>query len=376
MPEIIIRRIDKMYKTLLIKDVYAGEIFDSGGRPAIEIKILAGKDAFGRSVVAYQGSGKGIKHRGDDFSLINEKTKSRKNDIYQTVEYINSVLAQSIIGVNVFQQEEIDCLLEEMIRGGKINDIAVSFGISSAIARAAACALNLPLFKYLGGVGKSKVPIPAVGIFSDRCSRYSDSERRKYMLVPGDRKEMVYDGLSMCCDVICEMYEIFRENGTFETDAVFFMRDKHIREVYSVAQLASERTGYKMGKDLRLVFCSDPVKLTGTDEMVWNMNIRDGADKDEISIITINPEDSNTISGILEYAGNFCGMDRKTAFSVCYRNYGDELNADLAAALGTDYFFGGVLSQGEDVAAFNRLIQIQNEIISRPGLRVAWPGCC
>lgn len=366
-----------MYNTLLIKDVYAGEIFDSEGSPAIEIKILAEEGAYGHFSITCQDSDCKINKQKDKCLFSEDRIKVFKHNVGQTTDYINSVIAPKLIGINVFEQEEIDSRLLDMIRGGKINGSAVCFGISAAAAKAAANALGFPLFRYLGGAGRTRIPVPAIRIFPSRILRKKTDEQKVYMLVPTVSEVFLYDSLAMCCEIICEMYNIFLENDMCESDAVFIMKETKFRDIYTVAEEAAVRAGYSMGKDLMLGRGDISVKLTtGCNNGHGNLRIRKELKNEDRNMVIINPENFNTITELFEFAGGIRKKERETALYLSDGGCKNALYADMAAALGTDYMIGGSVPWGEDIIVYNRLIQIENEIKSRPSFRVARPGRC
>ena len=127
-----------MYKYLPITDVYAREILDSRGNPTIEVEVLAGGEIIGKASVA-----------GENYSKkeqIEKQTEKQQVHIEEKIELLNSQIAPEIIGENVFEQRKIDTILKE--NGNE----QTSFAISLAVARAAAAAEKIPLYRYLGGV--------------------------------------------------------------------------------------------------------------------------------------------------------------------------------------------------------------------------------
>ena len=120
---------NKLDLAIEIRDVYAREILDFAGNPAIEVEVLAGKASMA----------------GKNYSK-KEQTEKQQVHIEEKIELLNSQIAPEIIGENVFEQRKIDTILKE--NGNE----QTSFAISLAVARAAAAAEKVPLYRYLGGV--------------------------------------------------------------------------------------------------------------------------------------------------------------------------------------------------------------------------------
>ena len=110
------------------------QILDFAGNPAIEVEVLAGGEIIGKASMA-----------GKNYSK-KEQTEKQQVHIEEKIELLNSQIAPEIIGENVFEQRKIDTILKE--NGNE----QTSFAISLAVARAAAAAEKIPLYRYLGGV--------------------------------------------------------------------------------------------------------------------------------------------------------------------------------------------------------------------------------
>ena len=120
---------NKLDLAIEIRDVYAREILDFAGNPAIEVEVLAGGEIIGKASMA-----------GKNYSK-KEQTEKQQVHIEEKIELLNSQIAPEIIGENVFEQRKIDTILKE--NGNE----QTSFAISLAVA-----AEKIPLYRYLGGV--------------------------------------------------------------------------------------------------------------------------------------------------------------------------------------------------------------------------------
>lgn len=133
----------KMELSIEIRDVYARKILDFSGNPAIEVEVLAGEKIVGKasmSELAYN---------------VDDKTENEIEDrIENQIEEIHSQIASALVGANGFAQHEIDRILQET--GGSV------FAVSLAVARAAAAAEQVSLYRYLGGVRAIHPKIPVL----------------------------------------------------------------------------------------------------------------------------------------------------------------------------------------------------------------------
>ena len=143
---------------LPIRDIYVRKILDSGGSPAVEAEVLAGEDIVGTASVAGQ--------KGEQ-------------EIEAGIEQMHSQIAEELIGKNLFEQEEIDHLLEKR----KEIPQEVSLAVSIATARAAAGKLKLSLYRYLGGTHALKLPALLI-LAADGTAEETEMDFRELMLVP------------------------------------------------------------------------------------------------------------------------------------------------------------------------------------------------
>ena len=133
---------NKLDLAIEIRDVYAREILDFAGNPAIEVEVLAGGEIIGKASVA----GENYSKKEQIEKQTEKQTEKQQVHIEEKIELLNSQIAPEIIGENVFEQRKIDTILKE--NGNE----QTSFAISLAVARAAAAAEKIPLYRYLGGV--------------------------------------------------------------------------------------------------------------------------------------------------------------------------------------------------------------------------------
>ena len=167
---------------LEIRDIYAREIFDADGNMAVETEVLAGEGIVARASVS---------------SRIPGAKRAKK-----TAEDINSFIAQELIGENVFAQEEIDRMLLSLDGSGDMSVLGTDalFSVSAAVAGAAAAALKIPLYRYLGGVRTKCMPVPVADVTGEGGC----------MLVPSEQMPF-REQMDMCVKVSRRAGELLRE---------------------------------------------------------------------------------------------------------------------------------------------------------------------
>ncbi|MDO4474838.1 MAG: phosphopyruvate hydratase [Eubacteriales bacterium] len=241
-----------MYGCLPITDVYAREILDSRGNPTIEVEVLAGEKYVGRaSVPSGASTGK--------FEAVELRDGGRRyggKGVERAVDHVNAKIAPEIIGMNVFEQREIDRALQKIDgtdnkRGLGANAI---LGVSMAVARTAALALGLPMYRYLGGTNACRLPVPMMNIMNG--GRHADNtiDIQEFMIMPVGAG-CFREGLRMCAEVYHKLKALLKEKGlnTAVGDEGGFAPDLNdAKETLGFIVDAIIGAGYKPGEDIAI----------------------------------------------------------------------------------------------------------------------------
>lgn len=241
-----------MDRHMLIRDIFAREILDSRGNPTIEAEVLAGENIVGTAAVP-SGASTG-KYEAAELRDGTERYGGK--GVEQAVENVNNYLAHTVIGMNVFDQEEID---RAMIRADGTEDKSniganAILGVSMAAARAAAAALEIPLYRYLGGVRAKKMPVPMMNNLNGGVHADNTLDIQEFMIVPV-KEESFRERLRICAEIYHTLRKILKERG-FQTgvgDEGGFAPDlKDTKEALRLIRDAVEQAGYRMGRDIML----------------------------------------------------------------------------------------------------------------------------
>ena len=171
-----------MYQVLPITDIYAREILDSRGNPTIEVEVLAGENAWGRASVP-SGASTG------QFEAVELRDRAERYGglgVETAVENVNNIIAPMLLGMDVFDQGNIDRRMIQMDGTkdkGRLGANAI-LGVSMAVARAAADALGIPLYQYFGGAGIKKMPIPMMNILNGGKHADNTVDFQEFMIMP------------------------------------------------------------------------------------------------------------------------------------------------------------------------------------------------
>ena len=169
-----------------IVDIIAREILDSRGNPTVEADVLLESGIIGRSAVpsgASTGSKEAIELRdGDDDRYLGK-------GVLRAVESVNTEIAEAIVGLDVEEQSFIDTTLIDLDGTDNKNRLGANalLAVSMACARAAAEEAGLPLYRYLGGSGRMKLPVPMMNIINGGAHAQNSIDMQEFMIIPAGR---------------------------------------------------------------------------------------------------------------------------------------------------------------------------------------------
>jgi enolase len=236
-----------------IVDVTAREILDSRGNPTVEVEVTLADGTTGRAAVpsgASTGAFEAVELRDGD------KSRYLGRGTQKAVKNVNEEIAGEIVGLDATDQVGIDQLLLELDgtpNKGKLGANAI-LGVSLAVAKAAAGALGLPLFRYLGGVNAKELPVPMMNILNGGKHADNTVDIQEFMIMPVGAPSFS-EALRMGAEVFHALKAVLKEAGlnTAVGDEGGFAPDlKTNEETIEVILKAVEKAGYKPGDDVVL----------------------------------------------------------------------------------------------------------------------------
>jgi len=241
-----------MLNHLEIERVAGREILDSRGNPTVEVEVCLANGAAGRAAVpsgASTGKFEAVELRdgGERYNGLGVQT---------AVEHVNTILSEAILFESALDQKRIDKLLLEADgteNKGKLGANAI-LGVSMAVARAAANGLCIPLYRYLGGIHASQLPIPMMNILNGGKHADNTVDLQEFMIMPWGADSFC-EGLRMCAQVYHTLKKLLKEGGysTGVGDEGGFAPDlKNSEEVLAFLVKAMEKTGLKPGVDMKI----------------------------------------------------------------------------------------------------------------------------
>ena len=247
----IFSREDKhMYQYLPITDVYAREILDSRGNPTVEVEVLAGEKIYGRASVP-SGASTG---QFEAVELRDKGSRYHGLGVQMAVDHVNTKIAPEIIGMNVFDQIEIDAVMLRLDGTPNKSNLGANamLGVSMAVARAGANALNIPLYRYLGGVGAKKMPVPMMNVLNGGKHADNTVDFQEFMILPVGAC-CFKEGLRMCAEIYHTLKKILREeklNTAVGDEGGFAPNLADAKEALEYLAKAVDKAGYRLGEEI------------------------------------------------------------------------------------------------------------------------------
>ena len=194
-----------------IVDVIGREILDSRGNPTVEVDVILECGVKGRAAVpsgASTGSHEAVELRDED------KTRYLGKGVLKAVNNVNTEIREALLGRDALNQVEIDRVMIELdgtANKGRLGANAI-LGVSLAVSKAAAEALGLPLYKYLGGVNAKELPLPMMNILNGGAHADSAVDLQEFMIQPVGAKSF-REAMQMGAEVFHHLGKILKANG-------------------------------------------------------------------------------------------------------------------------------------------------------------------
>lgn len=239
-----------MYKYLPITDVYAREILDSRGNPTIEVELLAGDEFCGRASVP-SGASTG---QHEAVELRDHEKRYAGLGVEHATDHVNAKIAPAIIGMNVYDQAALDQILIQLDGTKNKSNLGANaiLGVSMAAARAAATALGMPVYSYLGGTNAKRMPVPMMNIMNGGKHADNTIDIQEFMIMPTGAQSY-REGLRMCAEVYHRLKQLLKRDGysTAVGDEGGFAPDlKDAKEVLRYIVEAVGDAGYEAGENM------------------------------------------------------------------------------------------------------------------------------
>ncbi|MGL2363213.1 phosphopyruvate hydratase [Helicobacter pylori] len=238
---------------LTIKDIHALEVMDSRGNPTIQASVILSDNTKASAIVpsgASTGKREALELRDND------KTRFLGKGVLRACENVNSVIKHHLIGLEAINQAFVDERLRALDGTPNYANLGANavLGVSMALARASAKALNLPLYRYLGGANALTLPVPMLNIINGGSHANNSIDFQEYMIMP-----LGFESFKEALRASAEVYHTLKKllDGKNQLTSVgdeggFAPNFNNNVEPLEVISQAIEKAGYKLGEEIAL----------------------------------------------------------------------------------------------------------------------------
>jgi len=409
-----------------ISNVHAREILDSRGNPTVEVEVKLSGGAVGRSAVP-SGASTGV-HEAHELRDGDDKRYLGKG-VQRAVRNVVDVIGPAIVGHDALSQAEIDRLMKNELDGSenknKLGANAI-LGVSMAVSRAAAEAVGLPLWRYLGGARARILPTPLMNVLNGGSHADNGLEVQEFMIVPLGALRFS-DALRAGVETFHALKALLKKHNLATSvgdEGGFAPRVESNEAALRLVVQAIEKAGYRPGQDIAVALdaassefydkqkkrytfdkreldtdaliavyrdlcdkypivsiedgCAeddwegwkkltqalgDRVQLVGDDLFVTNaLRLQQGIEREVANSILIKVNQIGTVTETLEAMELAALNDYSTIVSHRSGETEDTFIADLAVATGAGQIKTGSASRSERVAKYNQLLRIEEEL--------------
>ncbi len=417
-----------------IQDLHAREVIDSRGNPTVEAEVLLTDGSAGSAIVpsgASTGTREALELRDG------EPDRYAGKGVRKALRNVVEVIRPAIAGMEASDQRAVDRAMIELdgtANKSKLGANAI-LGVSLAVARAAAASQGVPLYRYLGGLGPYRMPVPLINMINGGVHADNSLDLQEFMVVPLGAPTFT-EAVRYSAEVFQALKALLRSRGqhTAVGDEGGFAPDLASNEAAIETLIrAVEKAGYRPGEDFALALdaasselyrdgkyhlaserralgpneltelfadwverypivsiedgmaeddwdgwqtlterLGERVQLVGDDLFVTNpATIREGIERKVANSVLIKVNQVGTLSETLEAIATAHAAGYTAVISHRSGETEDTTIADLAVATGTGQIKTGSLSRSERVAKYNRLLRIEEQLLSGKGATYA-----
>lgn len=270
--------------SIAIAKVWGREILDSRGNPTVEVEVTLENGVMGRAAVpsgASTGENEALELRDGD------KSRYLGKGVSKAVDNVNKIIAPALVGANVFEQRAIDSkmlALDGTPTKSKLGANAI-LGVSLATAQAAAKALNIPLYRYIGGANAHVLPVPMMNIINGGAHSAAPIAFQEFMIRPvGAKSEK--EAVRMGAEVFHNLAKLLKARGLSTAvgdEGGYAPNFDGIEDALDTIVEAIKKAGYEPGKDVKIAMDCAASEFAVNEGGKWFYDYRqlkDGTKKD------------------------------------------------------------------------------------------------
>ncbi|MBX9860182.1 MAG: phosphopyruvate hydratase [Sphingomonas sp.] len=408
-----------------IIDIHARTIVDSRGNPTVEVDVMLEDGSFGRAAVpsgASTGAHEAVERRDGD------KDRWLGKGVQGAVDAVNADIAEAVLGLDAEDQGEIDGVMIELDGTDNKSRLGANaiLGVSLAVAKAAADARGLPLYRYVGGVSAHVLPVPMMNIINGGEHADNPIDFQEFMIVPVGA-DSLFDAVRCGSEIFHTLKKALHEQGLATAvgdEGGFAPNLASTSDALDFIMKAVEKAGYRPGEDVMLALdCAateffkdgayhisgegkvlspgemadyladltrrypifsiedgmseddfdgwkiltdligDGVQLVGDDLFVTNpMRLADGIDTGLANSLLVKVNQIGTLTETLAAVS----MAHRAGYTAVMSHRSGETEdatiADLAVATNCGQIKTGSLARSDRLAKYNQLIRIEEEL--------------
>lgn len=232
-----------------IKNVIGREVLDSRGNPTVEVDVILENNIVGRAIVPSGAS------TGEREALEMRDGGSRYNGlgVLKAVNNVNIILKDSIVGMDVFEQQKIDYKMIDVDGTPNKSNLGANaiLGVSMAVLKAAANCANMQLYKYVGN--GTSLPVAMMNILNGGCHADNNLDFQEFMIVPN--RDSIHERVRVGAEVFHTLKKLLKEKGYFTgvgDEGGFAPNLSSNEEAFQLIIEAIKKAGYIPGKDVNL----------------------------------------------------------------------------------------------------------------------------
>lgn len=262
---------------MIIEEIFAREVLDSRGNPTVEVEVFTDDGIVGTAIVpsgASTGKYEAVELRDGD------KDRYMGKGVIKACLNIMDIIAPEIIGLSVFEQTIIDEIMLDLDgtpNKSKLGANAI-LAVSLAVAKAGAQAAGLPLYRYIGGVGASTLPVPMMNILNGGSHADNSIDIQEFMVMPIGA-DSFHEGLRMGTEIFHHLKKVLKEAGhstNVGDEGGFAPNLGSNEEAIETILVAIDKAGYKIGEDVLLALDAAASEFYDEEEKVYHFHKSDG----------------------------------------------------------------------------------------------------
>lgn len=254
-----------------IHTIVARQILDSRGNPTIEVDVVTDQGILGRAAVP-SGASTGI-HEAVELR-DNDKSQYLGKGVQRAVNNVNTVIAEKLKGMYIFDQSAIDAAMIELDGTNNKGNLGANaiLGVSLAVARAASEESRQPLYRYIGGVNANLLPIPMMNILNGGSHADNGIDFQEFMIMPIGA-DSFSEGLRMGTEIFHHLKAVLKSQGMSTNvgdEGGFAPNFKNNEDAIKAVMQAIDKAGYKAGDDVYIAMDAAASEFYNTDEKVYH----------------------------------------------------------------------------------------------------------